>query len=193
MKKLIQAAILMACVAVLVGCATGPGVQYSHTADIANYHRFYWQPVKDKTPIKNPVLDSPLLDHRVRAAAIDALTTQGYKQVTTREHADFIVTYHTAAEKRLRSRSGWGWGVGLRYPFYAGPYWNPFFGMAYHPPMAYQVESYRIGYLIIDITNQRTGQLVWRGWSTATITPAHYSPRAVTKAVNRILQAFPPS
>jgi hypothetical protein len=182
----------MAAIVALAACATAPQVEYADNASFAQYHTFYWKPVKHKQTIKNPILDSQILDQRVRAAAVQALTNAGFQQVDNKKQADFIVTYQTATEQHLRSGDGFRFGFGVGYPFYYGPFWDPFFGAAYYPG-ARDVQSYQQGYLIIDVIDAHSNKLVWRGWTTARVTPGNYSRSAVKDMVKHILKRFPPS
>lgn len=192
MKILSRIALLLA-TAALAACATMPEMEYSHRVNFASYHDFYWQPVKHQTPLTNPILDSQILGQRVRAATVETLTGQGYEQVDNADQADFIVTYQTATQEHIRSRDGMRFGFGIGYPFYFGPYWNPFFSGAYYPARPYGgIESYHEGYLVIDVIDAQSGDLAWRGWDTATIKPANFSRKAVAGMVERILSRFPP-
>ncbi|HET7570180.1 MAG TPA: DUF4136 domain-containing protein [Gammaproteobacteria bacterium] len=189
MKTAFRLMILVAAAA-LAACATAPEVQYSPQANFASYHSFYWQPVRHGQPVKNPVLDSQILDQRVESAVVATLTSHGYRQVASADQADFIVTYRTASEQQLRSAGGFRFGIGYGYPF-GYPVFNPWFGATYYP-YAPQVESYQEGDLIIDIIDARTKKLVWRGWTSAVVRPQNFTQQAVNQMVATILSRFPP-
>jgi hypothetical protein len=192
-------ALLMA--GVLGACATAPTVDYNHQANFARYHTFSWIPVKHPRPVKNPVLDSQILDQRVRKAVVNTLTQHGYRRVADAKQADFLVTYQTATEQQLRAYGGFRSGFAFGYPFYGpfigspfyGPLYDPFFGVAFYPGLPYQIRSYQQGHLIVDVIDGDTHQLVWRGWTSATVRPDNYSQSAVTDMVKTILSRFPPS
>ncbi|HET7369230.1 MAG TPA: DUF4136 domain-containing protein [Gammaproteobacteria bacterium] len=189
MKLLFRSAALLA-IAALAACATTPQVEYSHQANFAGYHSFVWTPLKHATPVKNPVLDSEILDQRVRAATVQTLLKHGYSQAPSASQADFLVTYRTASEQQLRSNSGVRFGFGIGRPFWA-PY-DPYWRAAIYP-FPYDIQSYQEGHLIIDIIDAQTQKLVWRGWTSAIVRPDNFSDEAVNEMVNTILSRFPPT
>lgn len=189
MKILFRLAVFLVAGA-LAACATAPQVEYSHQTNFGSYHSFYWQPVTHQGPVKNPVLDSDILDQRVRTATVRTLLNHGYSQAPDASQADFLVTYQTASEQQLRSNSGFRFGFGIGRPFWA-PY-DPFWSAAFYP-RPYDIESYQEGHLIIDIIDAQTHKLVWRGWTSAIVRPSNYSDEAVNEMVNEILSRFPPT
>lgn len=187
--KILTRCLLLLAIAALAACATVPQVQYSPQTNFAGYRTFYWQPVKHRPPVKNPILDSEILDQRVQAAVVQTLLKHGYQQADNAAAADFVVTYQTATEQALRSSGGFRFGIGFGYPFY-DRFYDPFWGAAFYPP--YSIESYQEGDLIIDVIDARTHKLVWRGWTTAIVRPENYSQGAVNDMVKTILSRFPP-
>lgn len=174
-------------VAALSACATRVYSEHAQSANFASYHNFYWQAPSHQQPVRNPILDSQILDERVRSAVVQTLQSHGYAQVETPAQADFIVTYLTSTQQEVRSTGGFRVGIGFGAPFY-----DPFFGSAFYPVGPYDVQSYEQADLIIDVIDARTQKLVWRGWTSGEATQANYAPRAVDEAVSRILSRFPP-
>ncbi|MDX1454084.1 MAG: DUF4136 domain-containing protein [Gammaproteobacteria bacterium] len=164
----------------LSACAARPLVEFDPAADFSQYRSFSWQaPAHDA--VDDPILDSPLLDAKVRQAVIDALQQRGLDFVAEGQ-ADLLVTYHTADKQRSRPGSfvlGFGTGPWNRrttvgYAVYGGD------------------RHYEEGLLIIDLVDARNGQLVWRGWRGASLNQASFQQAGINEIVRIILSSYPP-
>jgi hypothetical protein len=183
MLKLRQLLLLLFLV-VLGGCSTMQIYSdYDRAANFEGLQTYDWVKT-EKEPAADPRLSDPLLDKRIRDLVEKQLAVQGYDQSSTGA-PDFMVGYHVALEKKLAVstmndyygyRAGWGWSYGA--------------GTGRVMPESY-VYEYEQGSLIIDIVNPKTRELMWRGSAQAEVNQKK-SAEQLTKAVQRILQRFPP-
>lgn len=169
----------------LAGCAPFVKTEYDATANFSQLNSFAWQ-APEREKLESPILDSPLMDEKVRGAVVAALTARGFEQ-TQAGAADFLVTYHTV--RQMEEAPG---GVHTGFGFYYGPWWG------YRAPFGSTIivtndsDTYEAGVLIIDIINARNGELMWRGWRSKGLSQNNFSMEGVTEIVTEILNQFPP-
>ena len=78
------------CIA-LVGCAPRVLVEHDNTTQFSNLHTFAWlSPPQGQ--VRNPILDSQILEERVQRAAVADLSGRGYTRTTPDQNPDFIIT-----------------------------------------------------------------------------------------------------
>lgn len=168
----------------LAACAPRVMVEHDASAGFSNYHRFAWVS-PPATPVKDPILDSQILEERVKRAVVAELIAHGYVETTAGESPDFIVTYHTASKQQLES-TGSSFSFGFVDAFPHG------FGSVV-VPVGGNVETREQGTLMLDIIDGHSKRLVWRGWTTGWVSQSNYSESAVSQAVREILARFPPN
>ncbi len=166
----------------------------------------------------DPALDSPLLKRHIRDAVEHELGRMGYRKVAS-DTPDFRIAYRVIAEE---SYGGYGYGsygfgsYGFGRPYgyrrspyrgsfgfslYGGRYLRPYYGSYYgYPGAGYGgaggVRPYLRGTLVLDITDVRTEEVIFRGWARKSL---HNDPSPeklrmyVTEAVEEILEDFPPA
>ncbi|MDE2196185.1 MAG: DUF4136 domain-containing protein [Gammaproteobacteria bacterium] len=181
--KALMKLLLMAVALLLVGCAPRVMVEHDSSAPFSDYHSFAWvsPPVG---PVKDPILDSQILDDRVKHAVIADLNARGYVETAPDKSPDFIVTYHTVSKQKLES-SGASFSFGFVDAFPSG------FGSVI-VPVGNNVESREQGTLMLDVLDGHNKRLVWRGWTRDWVSQDNYSEKAVSQAVQDILARFPP-
>ena len=130
---------------------------------------------------------------------------------------DFRIAFSLVAEETSRVDGSYGYGgyglyggyggpygySGSRYrgsfglSFYGGRYLRPYYGSYYgYPGAGYagRVREYLEGTLVLDITDVRTEEVIFRGWATKSL-DSDPSPKKVrmyvTEAVEEILEDFP--
>jgi hypothetical protein len=192
----IGATLLM--IAVISACS---GLQvnqdYDPSTDFGHYRTFAWAP--EPSPGSGHVLiDSPLMDRRIRTAIERTLKSGGYPPAEN-GRPDFFVTYQLVVKSRIEVSTigpAFGWGAypfGYRgYPYgywgYPYPYWG---GIDYTT----FVDQYDVGTLIIDLTDAKTNRLFWRGIGERRLSQQS-TPEKTTEMVNRtvaeILAQYPP-
>jgi Domain of unknown function (DUF4136) len=163
------------------GCAPRVYVEQNNSAQFSGLHTFVWvSPHIGK--VRDPILDSQILEQRVQNATVKNLTARGYKQVSPEQNPDFRITYHIVGKTQLQS-SGSSFSFGF---FGASP--NRFGSVA----VGNNIQTQEQGTLMLDIINGHDDQLMWRGWTNDVVNQSNYSESAVTKTVNAILAKFPP-
>lgn len=158
-------------------------MEKDNAAQFSGLHTFAWvTPLPG--PVRNPILDSQILEERVRRAVVTDLTRRGYVETTPDKSPDFIVTYHTVGKQKLQSTGPtFGFGFVDAFPYGFG---NVMF------PVGNDVQSYEEGTLMLDIIDGHSKRLVWRGWTKDWVNRDNYSAKAVNQAVQEILAKFPP-
>lgn len=169
----------------LAACAPRVMVEHDASAGFNGYHRFAWVS-PPATPVKDPILDSQILEDRVKRAVVAELTARGYVETAAGDAPDFIVTYHTVSKQQLES-TGSSFSFGFVDAFPHG------FGSVVVPVGGSNVETREQGTLMLDIIDGHSKRLVWRGWTTGWVSQSNYSESAVSQAVSEILARFPPS
>ncbi len=177
-------------------CATPARTEYDREADFARYETFTWA-APEQRRVRDPILDSELLDRRIARAVSAALEDRGLREVDA-EEADLLVTYHSTSRHRVTPGTARVTVMHHRghphfrpypyhyyYPYH--PYWGPPHYVHYHDQRIYQE-----GNIIIDIVDKEAQQLLWRGWYPAEVRQANFTEERVQRMVNRILRDFPP-
>ena len=166
----------------LGGCAPRVYTEQDDQARLEGYHNYAWLS-PPAAPVRDPILDSQILESRVRHAVQGALTARGFQEVQVDAGPDFLVTYHTASKQKIES-SGASLSFGFIDAFPHG------FG-AVAVPVGGDVESRDEGTLMVDVIDAKSKRLVWRGWITGWLNQDNYSQEAVDSAVKDILDKFP--
>jgi len=181
--------LMVAAAFALSACAGAPRtVEYDDSVDFSRYQTFAWAS-PERRDVKDPVLDSELLDRRVANAIRQALSERGMEEAPA-EEADLLITYHTTSRQQFRAphvRVHLSYGPG--YPYYPHWYAAPHYrGPYYH----YDQRSYQEGTLIIDVVDRERNELVWRGWRAGEVRAARFRDGQLQQQIDRILNHFPP-
>lgn len=163
--------------------ACGPSIHvatdYSHSTDFANYHTYSWLKVS---------AGNSLWDQRIRRDVNAQLATKGWMEVPSGGHAAVAAFAATREQPSLETfYNGFGPGFG-------GWYWNGFYGGGFNSGIATtQVVYTPIGSLTVDIFNDNTHHLIWRGTSTEVLSgnPEKNTGR-LENAVAKMFRNFPP-
>ena len=179
---------LLVCVVFLNACSTMKiSVDYDNEASFANLKTFNWLPGMPLSSGDPKVDSNNLMHERIRSEIETWLTSNDHKK-TVREQADFLVSYYVVIEQKTRItvlNDYYGYPRGWRYyDSYDYPYSNRTY-----------VYEYEQGTLIIDIINNKTHELMWRGTAEDEVsdlkTPEEKKAR-IAEVVKNILQKFPP-
>ena len=169
------------------------GVKVSQDFDSAtNFSKlktFAWQSAtQEKTG--DIRVDNPLLDSRIREAVEQTLTGNGYRP-ESKGTPDFYVGYELSIRTRIGSdgaSTSVGFGVG------GGSSGSGSFG-GIGVSSGGGVQEYDESMLVIDITDTKTKDLLWRGTATDRVS-RHATPEETTQTVNEMvgktLAQFPP-
>ena len=174
------ALIALSTLTLLAACSPRVYVEQDDAARLAGYHSYAWlSPAAG--PVRDPILDSQILEARVQRAVAADLKTRGYAPAEAGS-ADFLVTYHTASKQKIDS-NGSSFSVGIVDTFPRG-----FGTLVLGGP---EVQSREEGTLMLDIIDGKSKRLVWRGWTTGWLNQDNYTDEAVASAVHDILDKLP--
>lgn len=170
----------------LSGCAV---TDFDRSADFTRYKTFAWG--KPEVDVKNPVYEGDLINDRIRQAVEAEFAKRGI--VKSRRNPDFIVRYHTYTEEKKSQSGGYPYAYSYRYlPFgfypFAFGYGYPFHWMA--PP---QVREFTEGTLILDILDNRSNELVWRGAVSGNVDDLASLKKQIEKGIKAIMKKYPVS
>ena len=202
-----RAAWSSAVVLVLAGCASlQVRTDYDQGAFLTPLRTYDWAGGEVDAG-NNPAVNSPLLGKHIRGAVEGELDRRGYRQVTSGT-PDFRIAYRVVAQERATAVGSYGYGgyYGYGRYYYPGRYGFRGYGGRFFSPYGYgysgagyggagRVREYLRGTLVLDITDARTGELIWRGWASKSL---HSDPRPekvrmyVDEAVAEMLADFPP-
>ncbi len=150
----------------------------------------------------SPAVNSTLVEGRIQHAVDGTLGRMGYERVTTAT-PDFRVSYQIVTELKTRVNPGYGYGsygYGGYGHFGHGSFGHRGFGHG-HSGFGYGssygsslVYEYIATTLVLDVSDARTNELIWRGWATGALdenpTPDEVQ-KFVSEAVEKILEEFP--
>lgn len=159
---------------------------YDPNIDFSQFKSFAWVETNSTETSKYHL--NGLMDQRIKSAVDKNLISKEMTQVDKAD-ADLLVNYLTKVEKRV-SVDDFNTQFGY-YPYHGryavAPVMNP-------PPM---VNEYKVGTLFIDLVNNKTGHLVWRGSiekildEDNNLTPDQRTEK-INEAVTKILSQYPP-
>ena len=162
--------------------------------DFSQYKTFaFGEPVVE---VKDPAYKGGLIDARIRSAVREEFRKRGLEY--SQQDPDMIVTYSTYTKERISSNgspymmSPYMMPYGF-YPYRFG-YWGYFPGMyGWGYPYGYggRTYDYTQGTLIIDISDSKTGEQIWRGLVRGNVTNVGALQKQLDKAVKAIIKKYP--
>ena len=182
MRQLLTAS-LLATLSLLffAGCASTPVIDYDQSAlpTMQGYRSYTLDSREQRETYQNLVL-SPIVDRRIENAIHQELAENGYVRDDT--SPDFRVTFDTATKTKKRVDN---LGVGPT-PFRRYPY------NGYANYSTFIVREYEEGSFIIDIIDQSSKDLMWRGVYIKELGWSAPSTEEVQQIVSKTLGQFPP-
>ncbi|PMG50062.1 DUF4136 domain-containing protein [Shewanella sp. 10N.286.52.B9] len=181
MKKLFVAAAVLA----LSACSTlKTNTDFDPAVSFDQYKTYSW--VEKKNQDASYHLDG-LMDQRVRDAVNNELGQKGLTKADITE-ADLLVNYLTKVDKKINVdtfNTSFGY-----YPYYGRRGWG---GAGMNTQTT--VREYEVGTLIVDLIDNKTGNLVWRGSVADTIrnknTPEE-RVQIINSAISQVMSNYPP-
>lgn len=166
----------------LLGCVSPKRVDYDRTAaaQLGGYRCFVIDSREARSSYQEIVL-SPIVDRRIERAIEQTLTAKGLTQDCAQP--DFRVTFNTVTKTKTELTD---LGVGPT-PFRRHPYYG------YAGYSRVDINQYEEGTFIVDIIDNTSKQLVWRGAYTKRLGWSAPTDDAVRAIVRDILDTFPPS
>lgn len=147
---------------------------YDPKGNFSQYKTFMW--------IKRPEMDDPLMNDRIVNAVNSELTAKGWTLVS--DGADIGVAANVATRRKHDLETfydgfggGWGWH-----------HWGGGMGIA-----TTHVNTYTVGTLVVDLFDNRTKQVVFRGWATDALPDdPKKETKKLDKDVEKLFKGFPP-
>ncbi len=143
-------------------------VDWDHNVqNFSAFKTYAW--VKPIRPTSNP-----LMDQRIVAAIEGQLAAKGLQKVDHR--ADVLVTYNAGVQQQRSAtavgRGGWRMGGGMT---------------------TVNQNIYKIGTLVVDVSDAKTKQLIWRATSSDTLSDKpDKNSQKIDKAVTKMFKKYPP-
>ena len=178
----------------LAGCSTYSVVtDYDSSFSFASYKTYHWADDAAAQSSSNVLASNPLVLKRVKSAVDRELATKGYI-LNSNGPVDFTVSLYAGVQDRERYNL-----PPMSFSYHHGYYHNRFghnrFGI-YDPywPGPY-VSYYKEGTLVIDVTDQKSNELAWRGMAQGILKnydTGKEMQQDIDGAVAKILAEFPP-
>lgn len=178
------------CIAALAACESPIRVTTDRdpVADFSDYETFAW--ISDEPLISQTVgvtegpRISPIDDQRIREAVGYELRSRGWKQASSREEADLIVSYGIGAEERTEI---------YETPVTGGYYYGGYRYGGWYAGSTVRTRQVTEGTLSIEFFDRETKQAVWVGWASKRLSPSgdEDRDRVIGEAIQKIMQDFP--
>jgi hypothetical protein len=146
---------------------------YDRNANFTQYKTYSWQTVRTR---------DPLMVDRIKSAVNAALASKGWTEVPSGGDAALMAIETTHNQQTLDTFYD-GFGGGWR--------WRGFgdFGES-----TTNVETYKVGTLVVDIFDANTKKLIWRGLSSDMLSNnSSKNIKQLDKGVNKMFSPFPPT
>jgi len=178
--KLFATFLLLAAI-FLSGCVSPTTVDYDRSAasKFGDYKCFTIDSRETRSNYQDVVL-SPIVDRRIEQAIGQTLSAKGMTQDCAQ--ADFRVTFNTITKTKTEVND---LGIGAT-PFRRHPY----FGYSGYSQI--DIDQYEQGTFIVDIIDNQSKELVWRGAYTKRLGWSAPNDEEVQVIVEEILESFPP-
>jgi len=188
MKNRLSICLAIAGVLLLASCAV---TDVSQEANFSQYKTFGWG--KAEISVSNPAYKSGLISSKIRKSVKDEFEKHGINY--DKSNPDLLVSYETFTAEKQRMSAGYGgmypmmWGgpwfyrpyMWGGYPYMYGPYGG-------YGPGGYQ---YTEGTLIIDVTDAKTNEHIWRGLVKGNVSDIKALQKSIAKGVKAIMKKYP--
>lgn len=181
MKTLFIAVAVLA----LSACSTlKSSSDFDPSVSFNQYKTYSW--VEQKIDDAGYHLDG-LMDQRVRAAIETQLSQKGISK-TNKQNADLLVNYITKVDKKINIDT-------FTSHFGYDPYYGPRWGLGGSLQTETTVREYDVGTLMVDLVDNKTGKLIWRGTVADTVreqnTPEERI-QIINHAIDTVMKDYPP-
>jgi hypothetical protein len=169
-KKHVTSLLLLTFLGALIAFAARDSTDYNHSADFSQYHTYSWIKVKA----------DPLWVDRITQAVDKELAAKGWTRVDAAGDTGVTAFQTTREQPTIQTfydgfGGGWfwrGWGDGIATT---------------------TVEETPVGTLVVDIFDNHTKKLIWRGIATDTLSgKPEKDEKKLEKAVEGMFKHFPP-
>ena len=177
--------------AILSGCG-GRGIQsnnstYVPVETLASYQSWAWSPQRSLL-LRDPSLNSPNTQAAIEAAVQTQLTRKGLPMVSTPASADLLIGYSVASRSGLATQEFTAVGE------MSGAQLDEEGGTMGQVASATVETEYETARILLDLTDPKTGRLVYQGAAQANLlkNPSQARSQArINEAVERMLKDFP--
>ena len=168
----------------LTGCSSVTvNYDYDTTTNFGEFRTYKWAPdPSDATQVKNAAdagQRSGLLSNRIKSAVEYELNAKGMTK--TDGPSDLLVVFHIGTQEKIQV-TDWGYG-------YSNYYWG-------YGGRQMDVYQYQEGQMIIDLVQDQTHNLIWRGTGRGVVDQSTKSPEEMQARINdvvaQIMANFPP-
>jgi hypothetical protein len=162
----------------------------SQDVDFSQYKTFGWG--KAEISVSSPAYKSGLISSKIRKGVKAEFERHGL--VYNKKNPDLLVSYETFTKEKEQLSAG-GYGA---YPFMMpGMYYRGFYPYMWGPYMPYgaygpgRMSYYTEGTLIIDITDAKTKEHIWRGLVKGNVSDVKALQKSISKGVKAIMKKYP--
>ena len=186
--------LLMITLLILAGCSTYSVVtDYDCSAPFASYQTYHWADDAIAKSSSNVLASNPLILKRIKNAVDRELATKGYV-LNNNGPVDFAVSVYAGVQERARYNP-----PPMGFSFHHGYYHNRFGhnGFGFYDPYWFgpYVSYYKEGTLVIDVMDQKSNELAWRGMAQGILKNYDTSKEMqqdIDGAITKMLVEFPP-
>jgi hypothetical protein len=191
--------LLMMTLLILAGCSAYSVVtDYDSSVSFASYKTYHWADDAIAKSSNNVLASNPLILKRIKSAVDRELATKGYV-LNNYGPVDFAVSVYAGVQERARYNP-----PPIGFSFHHGYYHNRFGhkrfgynGFGFYDPYWFgpYVSNYKEGTLVIDVIDQKSNELAWRGMAQGILKNYDTSKEMqqdIDGAVAKMLVEFPP-
>jgi hypothetical protein len=145
-------------------------VDFDHAFNFSQLRTFRWAQ-QDGTPLNQ------LMDERIMGFVEEALAAKGLRRVTT--GGDLLINFQMKLQEQyITYTNGYGWG------------WDWGWGNSISTTT---VDPVKLGTLVVDLVDARSGRLVFQGVATGSIgSRPEKNTKKLAKMVNKTFEKYPP-
>jgi len=168
------AIVILGLLASSAAVAQKTNIDWDRQANFSQYHTYMWQP--------SPHPAKGFWDDRIVSAVDQQLQTKGLTKVDS--NPDLWVVYSKSIQDQTQT-------IGTGYSY--GPYWG--WGVWGAPTTTtYNTWVTKEGTLVVEISDSKQHELLWRGSATDTISDnSNKNIKILDKAVAKLFKGYPPT
>jgi len=162
----------------------------SHDVDFNQYRTFGFSTAQIN--VDHPAYKSGLISSKIRKNIKQEFENHGL--VYAKRNPDLLVSYETFTKEKEQMSAGYG-AFPMMYP---GMYYRSFPYMMGYPYMPYgmygsggRMSYYTEGTLIIDVTDAKSKEQVWRGLVKGNVSDLNALQKSLDKGVKAIMKKYP--
>lgn len=172
---------------ILSSCAV---TDIDRSADFYSYRTYAWG--EAVAHVDDPVYKGELIAKNIKNTIEKEFAKRGIRM--NNENPDFIVSYQTYTEEKRQVRNRGPYGYGPYFPMRFYPFY--YYGFGWGFPYAWgggfpEETEFTEGTLIIDVTDSKTRELVWRGAVKGNVENVSSLQKQIQKGIKAIMKKYP--